>query len=201
MRTLGDLAALPATDVLARFGNDGALAHRLASGLDERVPDTRRPPPEYTVEAELDPPAERVDTAAFVGRALAAELHERLAADGHACARLAIVAETEHGERLERLWRLDQSMAGPSVGVVADRVRWQLDGWLNGTVAHRPSAGISLLRLVPDELAPSTGRQLGFWGGAAGADERVVRALARLEGMLGPDGGDGARVARRPDSG
>jgi protein ImuB len=187
LRTLGDLAALPATDVLARFGNDGALAHRLASGLDERVPDTRRPPPEYTVEAELDPPAERVDTAAFVGRALAAELHERLAADGHACARLSIVAETEHGERLERLWRLDQSMAGPSVGVVADRVRWQLDGWLNGTAAHRPSAGISLLRLVPDELAPSTGRQLGFWGGAAGADERVVRALARLEGMLGPD--------------
>ncbi len=187
MRTLGDLAALPATDVLARFGNDGALAHRLASGLDERVPDTRRPPPEYTVEAELDPPAERVDTAAFVGRALAAELHARLAADGHACARLAIVAETEHGERLERLWRLDQSMAGPSVGVVADRVRWQLDGWLNGTVAHRPSAGISLLRLIPDELAPSTGRQLGFWGGTAGADERVVRALARLEGMLGPD--------------
>jgi protein ImuB len=187
LRTLGDLAALPATDVLARFGNDGALAHRLASGLDERVPDTRRPPPEYTVEAELDPPAERVDTAAFVGRALAAELHERLAADGHACARLSIVAETEHGERLERLWRLDQSMAGPSVGVVADRVRWQLDGWLNGTAAHRPSAGISLLRLVPDELAPSTGRQLGFWGGAAGADERVVRALARLEGMLGPE--------------
>ena len=71
LRTLGDLAALPATDVLARFGNDGALVHRLASGLDERAPDTRPPPPEYTVEAELDPPAERVDTAAFVGRALA----------------------------------------------------------------------------------------------------------------------------------
>jgi protein ImuB len=187
LRTLGDLAALPATDVLARFGNEGALAHRLASGLDERAPDTRPPSPEFTVEAELDPPAERVDTAAFVGRALAGELHERLAARGHACARVLIVAETEHGERFERLWRLDQAMAGPSVGVIADRVRWQLDGWLNGTAAHRPSAGISLLRLVPDELAPAAGRQLGFWGGAAGADERVVRALARLEGLLGPD--------------
>jgi protein ImuB len=187
LRTLGDLAALPATDVLARFGNDGALAHRLASGLDERTPDTRPLPSEFTVEVELDPPAERVDTAAFVGRTLAGELHERLAAHGHACARVLIVAETEHGERLERLWRLDQSMAGASAGVIADRVRWQLDGWLNGTAAHRPSAGISLLRLVPDELAPSAGRQLGFWGGAAGADERVVRALARLEGLLGPD--------------
>jgi protein ImuB len=187
LHTLGDLAALPANDVLARFGNEGALAHRLASGLDERTPDTRPLPPEFTVEAELDPPAERVDTAAFVGRTLAGDFHDRLAARGHACARVLIVAETEHGERLERLWRLDQSMAGASVGVIADRVRWQLDGWLNGTAAHRPSSGITLLRLVPDELAPSAGRQLGFWGGAAGADERVMRALARLVGLLGPD--------------
>jgi len=184
LRTLGDFAALPAADVLARFGTAGAGAHRLASGLDERVPDTRPPPPELAVEAELDPPAERVDTAAFVGRSLASELHERLAARGHACARVLIVAETEHGERLERRWRIDQPA---TAGFVADRLRWQLDGWLNAGPAHRPTAGITRLRLVPDELAPLAGRQLGFWGGAAGADERVVRALARLDGLLGPD--------------
>jgi protein ImuB len=185
LRTLGDFAALPARDVLARFANDGATAHRLAAGLDERPPATRPSPPELTVQAELDPPAERVDTAAFVGRALADELHARLSARGHVCTRLLIVAETEHNERLERLWRLD--IAGTSAGVIADRVRWQLDGWLNGTAAHRPSAGITLLRLVPDELATAAGRQLGFWGGGGGADERVVRALARVEGLLGPD--------------
>ena len=187
LRTLGDLAALPATDVLARFGNEGALAHRLASGLDERTPDTRPLPPEFTVEAELDPPAERVDTAAFVGRTLATELHGRLGARGHACARVLIVAETEHGERLERLWRLDQSMAGCVAGHHRRpgplAARWLAQRHR----PHRPSAGISLLRLVPDELAPSGGRQLGFWGGAAGADERAARALARLEGLLGPD--------------
>jgi protein ImuB len=176
---------LPVSDVLARFGTDGATAHRLAAGLDERSPATRPPPPELAVQAELDPPAERVDTAAFVGRGLADELHTRLSARGHVCTRLLIVAETEHSERLERLWRLD--IAGTSAGVIADRVRWQLDGWLNGTAAHRPSAGITLLRLVPDELATAAGRQLGFWGGGGGADERVVRALARVEGLLGPD--------------
>ena len=183
LRTLGDLAALPAQDVLARFGNDGAIAHRLASGFDERPPATRPPPPELAVEAMLDEPAERVDTAAFIGRSLADELHAKLSARGHVCTRLLIAAETEHGERLERLWRLDHFTAG----VVADRVRWQLDGWLNGTAAHRPSAGITLIRLVPDELATAAGRQLGFWGGGGGADERVVRALARVEGLLGPD--------------
>ncbi|MEY2423814.1 MAG: protein ImuB [Acidimicrobiaceae bacterium] len=185
LRTLSDFAALPARDVLARFGSDGATAHRLAAGLDERPPATRPPPPELAVQAELDPPAERVDTAAFVGRALAEELHARLSARGHVCTRLLIVAETEHNECFERLWRLD--IAGTSAGMIADRVRWQLDGWLNGTAAHRPSAGISLLRLVPDELATASGRQLGFWGGGGGADERVVRALARVEGLLGPD--------------
>lgn len=182
LRTLGEFAALPAPDVLGRFGTDGATAHRLAAGLDERPPATRPPPPDLTVEAELDPPAERVDTAAFVGRSLADELHARLSARGHVCTRLLIVAESEHGECFERLWRLDHF----SAGIVADRVRWQLDGWLNGTAAHRPSAGISLLRLVPDELATAAGRQLGFWGGGGGADERVVRALARVEGLLGP---------------
>ncbi|HET9443042.1 MAG TPA: hypothetical protein VFO65_06945, partial [Acidimicrobiales bacterium] len=65
--------------------------------------------------------------------------------------------------------------------------RWQLDGWLAG--GHdRPTAGITLVRLTPDEVRPDTGRQLGFWGGATLNDERAARALARVQGMLGPDG-------------
>ena len=199
LRTLSDFAALPARDVLARFGNDGATAHRLAAGLDERPPATRPPPPELTVQAELDPPAERVDTAAFVGRALADELHARLSARGHVCTRLLIVAETEHNERLERLWRLD--IAGTSAGVIADRVRWQLDGWLNGTAAHRPSAGITLLRLVPDELATASGRQLGFWGGG-GRSRRAGRARPRARrGPARSRLGHRARVVRRARAG
>jgi protein ImuB len=184
LRTLGDLAALPAADVLARFGGPGIEAHRLARGLDARPPATRPPPPELTVEIELDPPAERVETAAFVARGLADDLHGRLSSRGLACTRVAVVAETEHGERLERLWRHEGTL---SAGAIADRVRWQLDGWLTGSALHRPTAGISLLRLVPDEVVPARGRQLGFWGGAAGADDRALRALARLEGLLGAD--------------
>ena len=185
LRTLGDLAALPAADVLARFGTDGATAHRLASGRDQRPPATRPPSPELAVQAELDPPAERVDAAAFVARALADELHNRLAARGQACTRLLIAVETEHGETLERLWRHEGAL---TAGAIADRARWQLDGWLNGSASRRPTAGITRLQLVPDEVVAASGRQLGFWGGrASGADERVLRALARLEGLLGPE--------------
>jgi protein ImuB len=39
------------------------------------------------VQAELDPPIERVDTAAFAAKALAEQLHEGLARRGLACTR------------------------------------------------------------------------------------------------------------------
>ena len=182
IRTLADFAALPASDVLARFGADGAVAHRLASGLDERPLAARVPPPDLAVSMELDPPAERVDTAAFAARSLAHSLHDQLAAMGLACTRIAIEAETEHGEHLVRLWRHDGAL---TAGAIAERVRWQLDGWIStGTT----TAGITLIRLVPDEVKPDSGRQLGFWGGAAEADDRAARALARVQGMLGPEG-------------
>ncbi len=186
VRTLGAFAALPGPDVLARFGPEGALAHRLSRGLDERPPAGREPPPDLAVEMELDPPAERVDTAAFAAKALAAELYERLTGRGLACSRIAIEAETEHGESLSRLWRHDGAL---TPAAMADRLRWQLDGWLAGTSAspEAPTAGLTLIRLVPDQVMPGDGRQLDFWGGAAEVAARAARALARVQGMLGPE--------------
>ncbi|HEX2039765.1 MAG TPA: DNA polymerase Y family protein [Acidimicrobiales bacterium] len=185
LRTLGDFAALPAADVVARFGLDGVSAHRLACGLDERPPAGREPPPELVVQRELDPPAERVDVAAFAAKGMADELHGRLAALGLSCTRVLIEAETEHGERLARLWRHEGAL---DAAAMAERVRWQLDGWLAGTAVEAgPTGGLTLLRLVPDEVGPASGRQLGFWGGVAAADDRAARALARVQGMLGPE--------------
>src|ERR671922_1988919 len=48
LRTLGDLAALPAVDLATRFGPEGSRAHRLASGLDEWPRAARRPPPDLS---------------------------------------------------------------------------------------------------------------------------------------------------------
>jgi len=183
IRTLGDFAALPARDVLARFGTDALDAHRLASGLDERPSAGRRLQPEWSVSTEIDPPADRIDRAAFVSRSMADELHRRLSCEGVSCEQVAIEAETEHGESSVRVWRHGGAL---SSAALADRVRWQLDGWLNGPPALRPSAGISRVTLVPVELIAAKGRQLGFWGGETEADERAARAAARLQGRLGP---------------
>src|SRR5439155_595943 len=90
---LGALAALPREAVLARFGADGHLAQRLAQGRDERPLSARVPPPDLVVSAELDPPAERVETAAFVARSLATQLHDELGTRGLVCTRVRIEAE------------------------------------------------------------------------------------------------------------
>ena len=179
--TLGALAALPREAVLARFGADGHLAQRLAQGRDERPLSARVPPPDLVVSAELDPPAERVETAAFVARSLATQLHDELGTRGLVCTRVRIEAETEHGESLSRLWRHDGAL---TAAALAERARWQLDGWI---ATGATTAGITLLRLAPDEVRPDTGRQLGFWGGDAAAGARASRALARVQGLLGPD--------------
>ncbi|MBV9411771.1 MAG: DNA polymerase Y family protein [Acidimicrobiia bacterium] len=183
IRTLGAFAALPPASVLARFGADGLCAHRLASGEDEHPLAARIPPPELDVTAELDPPAERVETAVFAARGLAHQLCDELSARGLALSCLRVEAETEHGETLVRRWRLE----GATPLALAERVRWQLDGWLSAANPHGPTAGLTLLRLAPEEVLPDEGRQLGFWGGDRALDDRAARALLHVQGLLGPE--------------
>ncbi len=187
MRTLGDLAALPTAKVVGRFGTEGLTAHRLARGLDERPPTTPPPPPDLRVDAELDPPVERVEAAAFVARGLADDLHRRLAERGSACTRLLVGAMTEHGEQHERLWRTEGAFTPTAV---ADRLRWQLEGWLQSG-AHRPTGGISRLWFVPDEVVAAGGRQLSFSTGLIDeveAADRAGRSSARVQGLVGVEG-------------
>jgi protein ImuB len=187
VKTLGDFAALPASDVLSRFGFDGALAHRLAAGLDHRPLAVRRPPPDLEVAETYEEPLERVDVAAFAGRVLAERLHERLAAHGLACTRLGIEAVTADGQELHRVWRHDGTL---TAAAIAERVRWQLDGWLTGArrgAPARPTAGLVRLRLVPDGVLVHLGLQPGLWGDAGAERERAHRAMSRVQGLLGPD--------------
>ncbi len=188
IRTLGGFAGLPESDVLTRFGEDAAFAHRLARGLDPRPLASRTPPADLAVSADLDPPAVRVDAAVFATRTLAEALHRRLADHGLACTRLLIRAATEHGEQLTREWRHDGVLTTTDI---ADRVRWQLDGWLSGTfrgsAGGRPSAGIVRLSLMPEGVVAQGEIQLGLWGDAGRARERAHRAVSRVQGLLGPE--------------
>ena len=198
IRTLGDFAELDPRDVLGRFATDGLAAHRRASGTSDRLVDVTDPPEDMAVSLTLEPPLDRIDQAAFAARQVALELASKLQRRGAACSRVTIEAESEHGERFVRGWRHEGAL---SVAAMTDRVRWQLDGWLNASPSIRPSGGLSLLILRPEDLIAAAGRQLGFWGGETEADQRVGRAVARLESLVGADNVQVAewRGGREPD--
>ena len=181
IRTLGALAALSVADVTARFGWHGAFAHRLASGGDDRPPDTVDPPAGLVAMHVLDDPAHHVDTLVFIARHLAEELVTSLAADGKVCTRLIITAETDHGERNERVW---YRSTGLSAAAMVERARWQLDAWVNNGGL---TAGVTMLRLEPVEVRRDDGVQLGLWGGRTQADEWAARAVARLATIAGAE--------------
>jgi protein ImuB len=176
IETLGQLAALPSAEAASRFGPPGKLASRLARGLDPRPLIPRPPAADLSVQLEFDPPAEQSEPAIFAAKALADQMHDRLAAAGLACVRVQVQVRCADGQELSRLWRHDGLLTALAV---AERVRWQLDGW-------RGTAGITLLRLVPDQLVRATGRQLALWGDSVPSD-RIARAAIRVQAMLGHD--------------
>lgn len=184
--TLGQFAALPAAAALSRLGGPGALAHQLARGEQPRPLATRPPGEDLSVQHEFDPPAKLAEPVVFTAKTVAGALHTRLAGRGLACVRVQITVIGTGGEEITRLWRHEGLL---SAQAVAERVRWQLDGWAPPSHADDERAagdeGIRELRLVPDQLVPATGRQLGLWGEDLASD-RVARAAVQVQALLGP---------------
>ncbi len=198
LRSLADMAALPVADLVGRFGAQGEWAHRLASGRDPRLSQPAAAGPVLSVETEIDPPADRLDTVVFLAKTLADQLDAQLTRAGQALVCVEVSAETEHGETSSRRWRHGFRFSPPDV---VDRVRWQLDGWRSVRGRDSPSGRISLIRLTVVETVPDEGRQIGLWGGQSETDERAERAIQRIQALVGFEGvtvgrlGSGRRFA------
>lgn len=211
LRTLGDVAALPARDVAGRFGAVGAYWRDIAEHGARRLVAPRTPPRDVSVVHRPEETLTRVDAAAFIARALAAKLHASLREHGLACHRLAVTAEFTDGAELRRVWRC----AGPlDESATADRVRWQLDGWLTGRNAGGAAGGVAggasradddgghldgpdargivALTLEPLDVIVAGAEYDALWGGTDAAAQRATRAAARVQGLLGTE------AVRRP---
>jgi len=176
--TLGELAALPRAAVASRFGPAGLEAHRVARGEDRRVA-PRRVPDDVFVEERFDPPVTGLEQAGFAARALANRLSGVLGPWGGIPHRIHIEAEAATGGVRSRVWR----SADPfTEAEVAERVRWQLQAWVEGGGIP---GGIARLRLAPADLS-DRGRQLRLdQDGVSEMEAR--RAVARAQALLGPD--------------
>ena len=181
----------------SRSGAAGETMHLLARGLGLR-PLAVRPPPDRLSVAPEARPAGIAGRAGGVcaAKALAERMHAVLAARGLTSVRIQVRVTCADGRESARLWRHDGLLSGAAV---ADRVRWQLDGW---RVSSRPAVpgapdgattepgdyaadgGIAVLRLVPDQVVHATGHQLALWGETVVSD-RVARAAMRVQAMLG----------------
>ncbi|WP_419231756.1 DNA polymerase Y family protein [Gordonia sp. CPCC 205515] len=189
--TIGAFAALSITDVATRFSTDAVVAHRLANAHPARPPAGAPLPVDLVIEHVCDPPIDRVDAAAFLGRRLADELAHRLAAASVACTRLTVEAITERGQRHSRTWRCATPLTPEAT---ADRIRWQLEGWLTGGrpgAEARPDSPIGRLRLEPVEVVRAGSLQYSLSGNGLPENpevgERARRSLVRVQGLLGGD--------------
>ncbi len=195
IRNMADLAYLPLTDIEARFGAAGAWVHHLARGQDLRPHAQRRIEADVEAESVLDPPAQRIDIAAFAARRLAEDLHTMLVERTASCSRLQISAKTESGRELARTWRTDDgALGGLTVNRITDRVRWQLEGWISGSADRSTDSavqehgdGLVWLGLAAQGLVEAGAHQGRLWGGDSGAQLRAHRALERVQGLLGVD--------------
>lgn len=182
--TLGELANLPREAVVSRFGPDGLRAHQLACGEDRETLN-RVIAEDMSIEEKFDPPLENLEQVAFVARSLAHQLLEAPGLRGAIPHRIEVEAEAADGTIRNRTWRsadpFDERMLG-------ERVRWQLQAWLD-TARFRSGPGIRgglvRLRIVPADLSDH-GRQLVLDEDALSTAE-AQRAFAQTQAIVGND--------------
>jgi protein ImuB len=182
LRHLGDLAALPARDVLTRFGAYGAKVHRLARGVDPVEPATRTPPPDLVHEVPFEPPLSSVEAVSFSVRRTAQAFVADLGDRGLVCTAVRVEAEGDDAQRSllsARTWVHSRWFTAADL---VDRVHWQLQATPAGVTVGAP---VALVRFTPETVEPAAAHADGLWGGDN--DDRVDRGVARVQAMLGYD--------------
>jgi nucleotidyltransferase/DNA polymerase involved in DNA repair len=171
IRTLGQLAALPAGAVAAQFGAQGHLLHQLARGRDERLVIPFCPPAVESAARRFEEPlADRAGLEA-VARETAGELAARLRASGLAGRELRLVLEMEDGAIHQESLVLRQ----PTGDVVRlGRVAGELLGQAYLT------CGVSTLQLTMTSLVPAVGEQLDLFVHQSGQEDRLRAGLNDL---------------------
>jgi len=176
VHTLGSLANLPRETILSRFGNNGALAHRLASGED-RTPTPRAIPEDLVVGDTFDEPLTLIEQVGFAARSLAHRLIESLGGIGPH--RIEISVTAADGSERSRVWRgadpFDET-------TIAERVWWQLRTWIESSGVP---GGVSSMSITPADLS-SEGRALSLFENVTARLE-AERALARVQTLAGVD--------------
>ncbi len=192
IRTLGDLAALPASAVATRLGPEAAALARRARGEDAHPLAPRPLPLHFEEVAELDWGVDALEPFLFVVRGLLDRLLARLAMRGLVCGDLRLsLGLADHG-RDERT----VTVAAPSnvLKALLTLVRVHLE-------TPPPRAAVETVRLaaVPERLRAA---QLDLFRPAGPQPAQLAATLARLGALCGAGAVGAPQVvdSHRPDA-
>jgi protein ImuB len=170
---IGDLAALPRSAVVARFGAHGGTLHDLALGLDARPLRPRRPVERLRAQLELESPIEGTEPLRFVLHSLCAGLCTQLVARGAAIMAATLTLTLEDAP--EPLPGITQHMPEPIAR--PEPIERLLLARLEQLTLTGP---ISRVALELDGRAPGAGQQLTLFEPQGARADRFAWGLAAL---------------------
>jgi protein ImuB len=177
LRTLGELAALPAADLSARLGRGGRVWQAIARGGDTRPLVPMQPDERFEGTMQLEWPIEGAEPLSFVLTRLLEPLSTRLERRDRGAAvlhvQLGLVTREVHACRLE--------LPSPLREVRALRTLALLD-----IESHPPSAAVDTVTVV---IEPTPGRilQHALFTRPHPTPEQLSTLLARLGALMGQD--------------
>jgi len=175
IRTLGNLAALPEKELIARVGQDGKRLRQLARGEHPHLFQPVEPPFTLDERLELDAPVDLLDSLLFIANMMLDQLILRAKARILALASLTITLTMDGGASHTRTVR-------PALPTT-DKQLWikllHLD-----LQAHPPSASILAIALHA-EPGSTTKVQLGLFSPQLPEASRLDVTLARIRAIVG----------------
>lgn len=192
IRTLGEVAALPRASLMARFGAQGAVLQKLASGEEVGILEGYRPEPEFKEEQELEWTLDVLEPLIFLLGGMLKRLCGRLKEQGLAAASLCLECRLDDGTSFRHEIRPALPIQDAKVLLSLLRLDLQADPPRSGVTGISIRAGPARPRIVQHSLLQPT----------APHPEKLAQTLTRLKAILGEENVGSPRVldTHRPDA-
>jgi protein ImuB len=192
IRTLADLAALPAIGLVERLGEEGERMRRLALGETTRPLQIAPAPQDYAASLTLDQPLALLEPLLFVISSLIHDLVRQLKQQALATNRMTLRLALEGGATHTRT--LEFPLPVHDTGVLLKQVQLDLE-------AHPPGAAVAALEVQLDPVKPRV-LQGGLFRPVAPEPDKLHIVLARIAALVGPGrvGSPAILNTHRPDA-
>jgi hypothetical protein len=178
LRLVGQVAELPRSAVVARFGPEGERLHARARGEETDAFRPRQAPERLAMALPIDPPVADVEGLRFVLHRLAAAFGDQLEARGAAAAWARLTLELDRSFSagdVPATMVVEQHLPEPtSEGLAIERLL------IARLEAVPPRAPIARVELELGNVAPAAGTQLALFTPQTGRTGRLGWQLARL---------------------